>query len=142
MKRLILSLLVAMAALNIDAQCCSKDTQVMTNTDSMIVRIAELEIHPEYIKEYLDAAAEIGGISVREEPGVICIFPMQMKEDSTQVRIIEIYRSPSAYKSHLKTKHFLKYKTGTLHMVKSLKLPDMRPLDPKAMPEIFIKMNK
>jgi len=133
MNKFILTLFTAvMTALTSSAQCHA--------SDSMVVRIAELEIYPQYLKDYLAAAAEIGATSVKEESGVVCIFPMQMKEDSTQLRIIEIYRSSAAYQSHLKTKHFLKYKTGTLHMVKSLKLPDMKPLDPGAMPYIFKKI--
>jgi len=38
-----------------------------------------------------------------------------------------------------KLKHILRYKQGTLHMVKSLELPAMKPLDPNAMPLIFKK---
>ena len=37
--------------------------------------------------------------------------------------------------------HFQKYKQGTLHMVKSLKLPTMQPLDPETMKLIFGKLN-
>ena len=40
---------------------------------------------------------------------------------------------------HLKTDHFQKYKQGTLHMVKNLKLPTMQPLDPETMKQIFKK---
>lgn len=45
------------------------------------------------------------------------------------------------YQSHLKTDHFQTYKQGTLHMVKSLDLVDMTPMDPDAMPLIFKKLN-
>ena len=44
-----------------------------------------------------------------------------------------------AYQQHLKTPHFQKYKQGTLHMVKDLKLPTMKPLDPETMKLIFKK---
>lgn len=108
---------------------------------SMIVRIAEIEVHPQYLEDYLRAAKNVGAESVKHEPGVICIFPMQMKEDKNQIRIIEIYRSQTAYESHLKTEHFLTYKQGTLHMVKSLRLLDQVPLDADSMGFIFRKMN-
>lgn len=36
--------------------------------------------------------------------------------------------------------HFLRYKQGTMHMVKSLKLSDMRPLDPETMKLLFKKL--
>ncbi len=78
-------------------------------------------------------------VSVEREPGVVCLFPMQSAEDSTQIRILEIYASEEAYQSHIKTEHFQKYKQGTLHMVKSLKLPTMQPLDPATMKLIFNK---
>jgi quinol monooxygenase YgiN len=64
---------------------------------------------------------------------------MQSAKDSCQIRILEIYASEEAYQRHLKTEHFLKYKQGTLHMVKSLNLPTMRPLDPETMKQIFKK---
>ena len=107
--------------------------------ENMIVRIAEIEVHPQYLKEYLEYANEVDRLSVEREPGVICLFPMQSAEDSTKIRILEIYASEEAYQSHLKTDHFQKYKQGTLHMVKDLKLPTMKPLDPETMKLIFKK---
>jgi len=108
----------------------------------MLVRLAVIEVYPEYLEEYLEAASKVGGESVEKEPGVVCIFPMQVKEESNQIRILEIYRNQKAYESHLQTEHFLKYKNGTLHMVKSLELQEMQPLDPDAMWKIFKKFLK
>ena len=110
-----------------------------TSNGKMIVRIAEIEVYPDYLEEYLSFANEVDRLSVEREPGVVCLFPMQSAEDSTQIRILEIYASESAYQQHLKTDHFQKYKQGTMHMVKSLRLPSMTPLDPKNMKLIFSK---
>lgn len=109
------------------------------NYETMIVRLAEIEVYPQYLKEYLEYANEVDRLSVEREPGVVCLFPMQSAEDSTRIHILEIYASEEAYQSHIKTDHFQKYKQGTLHMVKSLKLPTMRPLDPETMRLIFRK---
>ena len=106
---------------------------------NMIVRIAEIEVYPQYLEEYLAFANEVDRLSVERESGVICLYPMQSAEDSCQIRILEIYASEEAYQSHLKTEHFQKYKQGTLHMVKDLKLPTMKPLDPETMKLIFKK---
>ena len=106
---------------------------------NMIVRIAEIEVFPQYLEEYLAFANEVDRLSIKREPGVICLFPMQSAEDSTKIRILEIYASEEAYQQHLKTDHFQKYKQGTLHMVKSLNLPTMKPLDPETMKLIFKK---
>ena len=82
----------------------------------------------------------VGAESVAKEEGVICIFPMQMKEKPNIIRIIEIYRSEEAYKAHLQTPHFRTYKDGTPHMIKSLKLVPMSPLDAENMGLIFKKL--
>ena len=113
-----------------------------TTATNMIVRIAEIEVFPQYLEEYLAFANEVDRLSIEREPGVICLFPMQSAEDSCQIRILEIYASEEAYQQHLKTPHFLKYKQGTLHMVKDLKLPTMKPLDPETMKLIFKKRDK
>jgi len=107
--------------------------------DGLITRIAEIEVNDGYLEAYLAAAHNVGTKSVETEPGVICIFPMQVKEQPNTIRIVEIYRNQEAYQSHLQTPHFLDYKQGTLHMVKSLKLVDTNPLAPEAMPLIFKK---
>ena len=78
-------------------------------------------------------------LSIEREPGVVCLYAMQSAEDSCQIRILEIYASEEVYQNHLKTDHFQKYKQGTLHMVKSLKLPTMKSLDPETMKLIFKK---
>ena len=105
----------------------------------MLVRLSVIEVYPEYLDEYLAAAAIVGGESVKKEPGVICIYPSHLKSDKCQIRILEIYRDQEAYQSHIASEHFQTYKQGTLHMVKNLELIDMNPLDPEAMQYIFRK---
>ena len=114
-------------------------TSAAQENETMIVRLAEIEVYPQYLKEYLEFANEVDRLSVEREPGVVCLYPMQSAEDSTKIRILEIYASEEAYQQHLKTNHFQKYKQGTLHMVKDLKLPTMKPLDPETMKLIFKK---
>jgi quinol monooxygenase YgiN len=131
--------LIAAAFLAIGSATNEVETASATNSLSMIVRIAEIEVLPEHLEAYLAAAKTVGAESVAKEPGVVCIFPMQKKEHPTQIRIVEIYRDEAAYKAHLETPHFKAYKTGTLHMVKSLHLAPMQPLDPEHMNLIFKK---
>ena len=109
--------------------------------NKLVVRIAEIEVHPEWLEAYLAAAGAVGAESVAKEPGVVCIFPMQRKDNPCLIRIVEIYRSEEAYRAHLATPHFRKYKEGTPHMIKSLELVPMRPLDENGMKTIFSKQN-
>ena len=92
-------------------------------TQKMIVRIAEIEVYPEYLDEYLEYAGEVDRLSLEREPGVLCLFPMQSQDNPAHIRILEIYASQDAYNEHLK----------------DLKLPTMQPLDPDAMSLIFKK---
>lgn len=135
-KRLLSILCALVAAIAMVAQ----EPATPIKYETMIVRLAEIEVYPEYLEEYLAYANEVDRLSVEREEGVICLFPMQSAEDSTTIRILEIYASEEAYQRHLKTDHFLRYKQGTLHMVKNLKLPTMQPLDPEAMKLIFRKL--
>ena len=114
-------------------------TMLASAVDQMIFRIAEIEVYPDNLAEYLAAAKAVGAESVAKEPGVVCIFPMQKKEHPTQIRIVEIYRDEAAYKAHLETPHFKAYKDGTYHWIKSLNLEPMLPLDPEHMDQIFRK---
>ncbi|KIQ14860.1 antibiotic biosynthesis monooxygenase [Flavobacterium sp. MEB061] len=108
----------------------------------MMVRIAEIEIYPEHLSQYKAILKEESAASVKLEPGVLAIFPMYQKSDSTQIRIIEIYNDKDAYQAHLKTPHFQKYKTTTTKMVKALKLVEMNTIDPESMKFLFKKINE
>ncbi|TJY64038.1 antibiotic biosynthesis monooxygenase [Sphingobacterium alkalisoli] len=108
----------------------------------MMIRIAEIEIEPSYLDEYIAILKEEAEASVRLEPGVISIYPMFHKENPNQVRILEIYADGEAYKAHLQTPHFKHYKTATANMVKSLKLIDMSAIDGQTMPQIFKKLGQ
>ena len=93
-----------------------------------LVRLAEIDVVPEFLEEYMAFAKEVGETSVKVEPGVLTLFSMQTKEDPCKIYILEIYADQEAYQSHIQTTHFKKYKEGTTQMVKSLKLIDVNPL--------------
>lgn len=112
---------------------------IKDNNNGMIVRISEIEVYPEYLSEYLDYAKEVAQKSVEQEKDVISIYPMSVIKDNTQIRILEIYRNQEAYKNHINSPHFKKYKEGTLHMVKSLDLVDTYQLCPENFNKIFKK---
>lgn len=108
--------------------------------EDMMVRIAEIEVYPEHLKQYKEILKEEAAASIAKEPGVIAIFPMFEQQDSARIRIVEIYAGKQAYQAHLKTPHFLVYKTSTQKMVKQLRLVDMEALDKQSMLQIFRKL--
>lgn len=105
---------------------CAKQSM----TADGIVRLSKIEVYPQYLDEYMQYAVEVGEISLRTEPGVLTMYAVQDKENPTLVTILETYVSQEAYRSHVASAHFQKYKQGTLHMVKSLQLCDQTPLNP------------
>lgn len=73
-------------------------------------------------------ATEVGRISLATEPGVLTLFSMQDKANPAKIYILEVYADSAAYQKHIQTPHFKKYKEGTAHMVRSLRLSDVDPL--------------
>lgn len=129
-----LVILASMMACN-----ASKPMTKTPYTNSMMIRLSEIEIAPEYLDEYLAILKEESSASVKLEPGVISIYPMYQKENPNEIRILEIYANQEAYQSHIASAHFKHYKTTTMKMVKSLKLVDMNSIAPETMNQIFKK---
>lgn len=95
---------------------------------SSMVRIAELKIDPAQIDAYKTFLAEEQEASVRLEPGVLMLHSVAIASDPTHIRLLEVYASQTAYEAHIKTPHFVKYKTSTEKMVKSLRLIPVTPI--------------
>lgn len=93
-----------------------------------IVRFAKLVIDSTHLSQYNMMLKEEIQTSLRVEPGVLTLYAVAEKARPTHITILEIYADQQAYQKHITTLHFLKYKTGTLHMVKSLELVDVTPL--------------
>lgn len=99
-----------------------------TIQEELVIRFAKLEIDSARLNEYLSFLKEGIETSIANEPGVLTMYAVQEEADPSKVTVLEIYASDSAYQSHLNTAHFLKYKKGTLDMVKSLELVDLDPV--------------
>ena len=92
------------------------------------VRIAELEIDPAQLEKYQAAVKEEIETSIRVEPGVLAIYSVALKEDSSQLRFFEIYKDEAAYQAHIASPHFRKYMEITKGMIRSRKLLDTVPI--------------
>jgi quinol monooxygenase YgiN len=88
------------------------------------VRIADLEIDPAQLESFKAAAKEVGETSVRVESGCLVLYAVSEKENPARVKVFEIYRDEDAYKNHVQTEHFKKFRATTDNMVKSRKLID------------------
>lgn len=95
---------------------------------NLVVRIARLQIDSAQMDAYKVALKEHAETAVRVEPGVLNLYAVYEKNNPTHVTVFEIYANEAAYKAHLQTPHFLKYKSGTKGMVKSLELIETVPI--------------
>ena len=93
-----------------------------------LVRLAELEIDSGQLEQYKQLLKEEIETSIRVEPGVLTLHAVSVKGSPSQIRIFEMYADVDAYNAHLKMPHFLRYKTGTAGMVKSLRLIETEPI--------------
>ena len=99
------------------------------------VRLAELEIDPAQLERYKAVAKEQIETSVRVEPGVLVLYAVSQKDNPAHIIVFEMYTDADAYKAHLETPHFKKYKAKTQDMVKSLKLVETVPIMLSAKPK-------
>jgi quinol monooxygenase YgiN len=98
------------------------------NTKEPYVRVAEIEIDPAQLEAYKSAVKEQIETAVQLEAGVLALYSVADKDNPAHVFVFEMYADIDAYKAHLETAHFKKYKLTTDDMVKSLKLRDMVPI--------------
>jgi len=104
--------------------------QTSVQNKNQMVRLAKLVIDSTQLGNYNALLKEEIEASVRVEPGVLTLYAVAEKNNPTHITILEIYADTVAYKSHLLTPHFIKYKNGTKDMVKSLELVETVPLLP------------
>ncbi len=95
-----------------------------------MVRLAKLVIDSTQLETYQTFLKEEIETSLRVEPSVLTLYAVSEKNRPTHITILEIYADSSAYKAHIQTPHFLKYKNGTTSIVKSLELVEVTPLLP------------
>lgn len=102
---------------------CAQQKGQMVRLARLVIDSTQLESYNAFLKEEIET-------SVRVESGVLTLYAVSEKNNPTHITILEIYANEDAYKAHVKTHHFLKYKNGTVNMVKSLELVETVPLVP------------
>lgn len=91
---------------------------------NQMVRLVKIEVDPDSLAVYILMLKEQMNTAIRLEEGVMEYHVVSEKDKPYIFTLIEIYKDRASYLSHLNTAHFLKYKTATKNMVKSLELID------------------
>ena len=101
---------------------------VADDMQRLYLQEAEIEIDPAQLEDYKAAVSKQIEAATRVEPGVLALYAVSEKDNPARVRMFEIYRDVDAYRAHLETAHFKKYKATTETMVTSLRLVQAVPI--------------
>lgn len=113
MKNLCSVILIAIA---IFLNSCGNDSASLSIPQ--MVRLSRIVIDSAQLENYKGLLKEEIETSVKVESGVLTLYAVFEKENPTHLTILEMYADTAAYKSHIRTPHFLEYKNETLTMVK------------------------
>ena len=108
----------------------------MAQGNNQMVRLAKIKVDPLQLDKYNIALKEQMTTAVRDEPGVLTYYAVADKSDPSQITILEIYADTAAYKKHIKTSHFKKYKETVKGIVKSLELIDVNLIESAKKPNM------
>lgn len=123
-----MSRVILVAVISATLSFSDAEAGAVPGAERPMVRIAEIEIDPLHLDAYKAILAEEQEASVRLEPGVLMLHSVAIADNPTHIRLLEVYANRSAYEAHLKAPHFIKYKTATETMVKSLTLIETTPI--------------
>lgn len=110
--------------------------QATAQQNNQMVRLAKIQVDELQLENYNAALRIQMTTAIRVEPGVLTYYAVADKNDPTRITILEIYADAAAYKLHIETPHFKKYKETVQDMVKSLELIDVNLIGYARKPEM------
>jgi quinol monooxygenase YgiN len=111
------------------AMAVSTTIKVSAQSSNNYMRIAKITVDSSQLEPYMAALKEQMQSALKfEKKGVLAYSAVYDKNNPAHITILETYASIDAYKSHIQSKHFEKYKTTVKNMVKSLELADVIPI--------------
>src|SRR4051812_5302275 len=84
----------------------AQENKQMVHLAKLVIGSSQSEVYKAALKEEIET-------SVRLEQGVLTLYAVEEKDNPSHITILEIYVDEEAYKNHLQTSHFIKYKTIT-----------------------------
>jgi quinol monooxygenase YgiN len=77
--------------------------------ETMYIVHVHVQVKPEYIEEFIDAALENASHSI-QEPGVARFDVIQSLDDPAAFILVEVYRSPDDVTRHKDTAHYIHWR--------------------------------
>lgn len=101
---------------------------MIEESEERYVQVAQIEVDPAQLEHYRAAVRKQIEAAIRKEPGVLALYSVCEEDDPSRITVFEIYKNKAAYRSHLESAHFRKYKAATEAMAKSLMLIRTTPI--------------
>jgi quinol monooxygenase YgiN len=99
-----------------------------TENKDLLIRMIKLEVDSTQLEDYKQIVRTVMQPGTEQEAGVLTMYAVSEKSRPTHITVLEIYANSAAYKRHLTTPHFIKYKSETEHLVKSLQIFEVTPI--------------
>jgi quinol monooxygenase YgiN len=122
-KHAIKTTLLLVLSLGLVQKGFAQEKKQMVRLAKIVIDSAQIETYNAFLKEEIET-------SMRVEKGVLLLYAVSEQKKPTHITILEIFANVDAFQSHIKTPHFLKYKTATKDMIKSLEVLEADPLVP------------
>lgn len=84
-----------------------------------MVRLTRLSIDPAQLGRFTRALKEEIEVSLRVEPGVQKLVALSELAAPSQITILGVFADEAAYRAHLASPHYLRYREKTRGMVRS-----------------------
>jgi 4-carboxymuconolactone decarboxylase len=123
MKGSFIKISFLVVALMMAQNLLAQEKRQMVRLARIVVDSAQLEAYNAFLKEEIETSMHV-------EKGVLLLYAVSEQKKPTHITILEIFADVEAFQAHIKTPHFLKYKTGTKEMIKSLEVLEADPLVP------------
>ena len=108
--------------------CLFSKVSISQKNNQTIIQIAKIEIKPNELENYKKFLKEGIKMALIKEKGVLKLIAVYDKFQPHKVTVFEVYKDSNAYKSHLQTAHFKKYKIATKDMISTLELIPQLPI--------------
>jgi quinol monooxygenase YgiN len=101
---------------------------VLPENEDPFVRMIQLEVDFRYLENYKEIVSKVMKPGIKNESGLLTMYGVAEKSKPTHITVLEIYADAAAYQAHIQTPHFIKYKTDTRQMVKSMEIFEVVPI--------------
>lgn len=114
----------------------SEEEPSINTSLSAYIRWSELEVDPAHMEGFRALGNENVRETRRNDPGVLAFYWAGEKDHPNRIRVLEVYANENAYKAHLASAHYKKFRDGSRPLLKRHTLFEAVPVILGAKPQL------